>query len=206
MKIVRIGDSLNEYEGEFALVFWMCGCNIHCNYCYNYKTVMNLANSKFNEMDVIKAITDGADLYSALVATGGEPTCQQDDLYKLFEVVRCKMPHSIKLKIHSNGTNLNFLSEMINDDLLDSLTFDIKLGDLVDWKLFDGDKVTYNIIEFTKRFHNIINIEWRSTLPIDYSGPDTRNIKMQSNKIGVDWIRQTLLTEEDLKKIGELDG
>lgn len=89
-------------------IYFGAECNISCKYCYRADALTDIKNNIFtdkmkNTLSILKP-----EIYSAVVASGGEPLIYFD---KIKEVFAC-LPKSIHKKIMTNGTLLS--QDMVN--------------------------------------------------------------------------------------------
>jgi pyruvate formate lyase activating enzyme len=124
---VRIGGlqrtSLIDYPGLISCILFTQGCNFRCGYCHNPEL---LDPSNWEEPLPVKEILDF--LHSrkgkldAVVVTGGEPSLHPDLPLLLKEIGDM----GFKVKLDTNGTNPEMLSDILEEGLADYVAMDIK--------------------------------------------------------------------------------
>lgn len=163
--------SLLDYDGYISIVLFAPGCNFKCPYCHNYKNIV-LGENKldFNKiLDYLKTRTNKVD---AIVISGGEPTLMPD----LIEKIKAIKKLGYKIKLDTNGTNPELLSQLINDNLIDYVAMDIK-NSLNKYDITVGTKANKEAILKSIQIlkSNCIDYEFRTTLVNEYF--DNKSIK-----------------------------
>jgi pyruvate formate lyase activating enzyme len=114
-------NSLVDYPGHMAAVFFTPGCNWRCFYCHNHDLV---ARPQFC-MDGAAALDwlEGRRGWlDAVVITGGEPTLHTG----LADFIRAVRGKGFKVKLDTNGTRPEVLRMLLRQRLLDYVAIDIK--------------------------------------------------------------------------------
>jgi pyruvate formate lyase activating enzyme len=115
--------SLIDYPGKIAAVVFTQGCNMLCSYCHNLQLVKpELFEQLLNESEILEFLTKRKKLLQGVVVSGGEPTLQSD--LKSFIKKLKEMGYSVKLD--TNGSSPEILSELIEENLIDFAAMDIK--------------------------------------------------------------------------------
>lgn len=122
-----IRSSLIDYPGKVAVVVFTQGCNFSCGFCHNPDLVpiSEEPNSKFqalNEKKLFEFLESRKGKLDGVVITGGEPTLQRG-LVGFIKKVK-KMGYLVKLD--TNGSNSELLSNLITNKLIDYVAMDIK--------------------------------------------------------------------------------
>lgn len=116
-----IKNSFVDYPANIACVVFTAGCNMNCWYCHNH----NLISQKYGEIEedyVFDFLKERKGFIDGVVITGGEPTLQPD-LENFIEKIK-KL--GFKVKLDTNGTNLNVLKNLVEKNLIDYVAMDIK--------------------------------------------------------------------------------
>ena len=116
-----IKNSFVDYPGNIACVVFTPGCNFNCWYCHNYDLI-NETVGAINEEEVFNFLLDRKGFIDGVVVTGGEPTMQPD----LEEFIKKVKQLGFKVKLDTNGTNLNAIKNLVQKNLLDYIAMDIK--------------------------------------------------------------------------------
>jgi pyruvate formate lyase activating enzyme len=124
---MRIGgflkSSLIEYPGMVSAVIFTQGCNFRCPYCHNPELVEKERFGRpLPEAEILAFLEKRRGLLDAVVISGGEPTLQED-LSSFMQRIR-NLGYLIKLD--TNGTNPEIISELIRKGLVDYIAMDIK--------------------------------------------------------------------------------
>ena len=113
--------SLLDYPGHIASIIFTQGCNYKCTFCQNSLLIKNTeglidTEEVFDYLEKRKKVLDG------VVISGGEP-CIQKNLVPFIERIK---QYNLKIKLDTNGTNPEMLSELIDRGLIDYIAMDIK--------------------------------------------------------------------------------
>lgn len=93
---------------------------MRCVYCYNIDAVLN--EGKITNLDFIKFINSRVGKLSGVVFSGGECTLAKDFLDLAKDVKKL----GYKLKVDTNGTNLDVIQQAISENLIDYIALDFK--------------------------------------------------------------------------------
>lgn len=126
---MRIGgflkQSLIDWDGKLAAVVFTKGCNFRCGYCHNPSLVVpELLNSTPDvpEEEVFAYLSARRGWLDGVVVTGGEPTLQ-NDLPDFLERVQAL---GLRVKLDTNGTHPEVLSELFRKNLVNFVALDVK--------------------------------------------------------------------------------
>ncbi|MGM0501215.1 MAG: anaerobic ribonucleoside-triphosphate reductase activating protein [Bacillota bacterium] len=116
--------SLMDYPDQIATIIFTQGCNFACPYCHNPHLIPDSSsdNNYYSESKVLDFLKSRKDLIDGLVITGGEPTLQSD-LLNFIEKIKAI---GLKVKLDTNGSNPELLSQLINENLLNYIAMDVK--------------------------------------------------------------------------------
>jgi len=118
-----IKNTFIEYPGKVAAMIFLPNCNFKCSFCFNPELVFdNEKINEINEEDVFDFLEIQKKWIDGLVISGGEPTLQKD----LPEFIKKVKKMGLSVRIYTNGTNPEMLSQLIDDKLIDSIAMDIK--------------------------------------------------------------------------------
>ena len=115
--------SFVDWPGQICSVLFTPGCNFRCPFCHNhglilapneYETVP--AEFIFKRLDAFRGWIDG------VCVTGGEPTLHKDLKNLIVELKR----RGFAVKLDTNGSRPDVLSELLEEDLLDYVAMDVK--------------------------------------------------------------------------------
>ncbi|MFH2090742.1 MAG: anaerobic ribonucleoside-triphosphate reductase activating protein [Pseudomonadota bacterium] len=118
-------NSLIDFPETIACIIFTQGCNFFCPYCHNPDLVAGPqkgAGSLFDQDKIFDFLEKRKGLLEGVVITGGEPTLQADLV--LFCSIVKQMGY--KVKLDSNGSRPKILEKLLQEDLVDFISMDIK--------------------------------------------------------------------------------
>lgn len=110
-----------EFHGNMSLVLFMSKCPLACRYCHNVELLEDNTEKSFEE--ITHEIDSSADFLDAIVISGGEPLVQTDAVIEILRYVRQK---GLKTKLDTSGIYPDRLKEILDLDLLDYVSLDVK--------------------------------------------------------------------------------
>lgn len=115
--------TLLDYPGHVAATVFTGGCNFRCPFCHNGNLVLHpdrqpliMESEIFSVLEKRKGILDG------ICITGGEPTLQAD----LISFIRAVRGLGFAVKLDTNGSRPDVLTELYEQGLIDYVAMDIK--------------------------------------------------------------------------------
>ncbi|VVB59907.1 7-carboxy-7-deazaguanine synthase [uncultured archaeon] len=112
-----------DYKGKVASTIFLQGCNFRCPFCHNPELVPLKAEGVILESaEVIAYLKQNKEWVDAVCISGGEPTLQAG----LPDFIRELKKGGFFVKIQTNGTNPAMLKKLIDENLLDYISMDIK--------------------------------------------------------------------------------
>ncbi|MCG2696081.1 MAG: anaerobic ribonucleoside-triphosphate reductase activating protein [Candidatus Portnoybacteria bacterium] len=117
--------TLVDYPGKVAATVFLIGCNFRCPFCQNYELVspdVESGSDSILESDFFNFLDSKIGLIDGICITGGEPTINAD----LIDFIKKIKVKGFLVKLDSNGSNPEVLSEIINEKLVDFIAMDIK--------------------------------------------------------------------------------
>jgi pyruvate formate lyase activating enzyme len=134
---------LSDYEPYTSCIVFLAGCNFRCGFCQNPDLIVEIDKTPtisqdefFDFLEKRKKWLDG------VVISGGEP-CLNEDLVDFVKKIK---DFSYKVKIFTNGTNPDMVSELIDKKLIDAVAMDIK-GPLDKYDKIAGISIDKEIIQ-----------------------------------------------------------
>lgn len=114
--------TLLDYPHKLAATIFLGGCNLRCPFCHNAKLVTDTSSANFSESEILTYLKKRLGILEGVCITGGEPTLSKDLISFL---------HNIKelgflVKLDTNGTNPDLVSDLIHRKLIDYIAMDIK--------------------------------------------------------------------------------
>lgn len=126
---MRIGgflkQSLIDWDGKIVAVVFTKGCNFRCGYCHNPSLVIPElmdATPDIPTEEILDYLAKRRKWLDGVVVTGGEPTLQSD-LPDFLERVQAL---GLAIKLDTNGTHPDVLSELFRKNLVNFVALDIK--------------------------------------------------------------------------------
>ncbi len=170
--------TLIDYPSKVAAIIFTVGCNFRCRFCYNVKLVDESLFKEIetiDEKEIIEFLKTRIGKLEAIVITGGEPTMQSD--LKAFILKIKKMGFLVKLD--TNGTNPDVISDLLNRKIIDYIAMDIK-NELTE---SDYTKIVNRVIDMENIKKSIdiimksgIDYEFRTTVAPGVSRENIKNI------------------------------
>jgi len=117
--------TLVDYPGKVAATVFLIGCNFRCPFCQNPDLVNPDVRSESDsilESEFFDFLDSKIGFIDGICITGGEPTINAD----LIDFIRKIKAKGFLVKLDSNGSNPEALSEIINEKLIDFIAMDIK--------------------------------------------------------------------------------
>ena len=110
-----------EFHGNMSLVIFMSKCPLACRYCHNVELLED--NTEWSFEKVKYEIDSSADFLDAIVISGGEPLVQTDAVIEILKYVR---QIGLKTKLDTSGIYPDKLKEILDLNLLDFVSLDVK--------------------------------------------------------------------------------
>ncbi len=115
--------SLIDYPEHIASVIFTGGCNFRCPMCHNANLVLHPEDvQSVSEQDLWSFLHKRAGLIDGLVVSGGEPTLQKNLIPFLMRVKAL----GLHIKLDTNGTRPDIITEILHLELVDFIAMDIK--------------------------------------------------------------------------------
>jgi len=113
--------SLIDYPGNISSIIWTVGCNFRCPFCYNKNVVLGTVES-IPEKEIFDHLAKRQGLIDGVVITGGEPFLQKDIVPFLQKIKE----YNYLIKLDTNGTFPQKLEELLEKNLVDYISMDVK--------------------------------------------------------------------------------
>lgn len=114
--------TLLDFPNKAACIFWLRGCNLFCQYCYNVSLVRGTALGDGNRTDYLDFLRDRVGFLDGVVLSGGECTLCPD----LIPICREIRQLGFAIKIDTNGTRPDVVKRLLEEDLCDYIALDYK--------------------------------------------------------------------------------
>ena len=182
-----------EFHGNMSLVLFMSKCPLACRYCHNVELLED--NTEWSFEKVKHEIDSSADFLDAVVISGGEPLVQVDAVIEILKHVR---QIGLKTKLDTSGIYPDHLKKILDLDLLDYVSLDVKTT-FSKYKKITGANVGFQV----KKSMDLINqagvhLEVRTTyVPTLHTKKDIKNL--------VDEIKADVYTIQQFRNKNVLD-
>lgn len=156
--------SLVNFDNEVSATIFLNGCNFRCPFCHNFEFVVPTGEDFkiYSEDEILDYLKKRSSLLSAVVISGGEPTCSKD----LKDLITKIKALGYKIKLDSNGSNPDTVINLFEEGLIDYVAIDIK-NSIKEYGNTIGLK-NYNTSSVEKMVNYLINgsydYEFRTTL------------------------------------------
>ena len=156
--------SLVNFDNEVSATIFLNGCNFRCPFCHNFEFVVPTGEDfkTYTQEEVLDYLNKRKGMLSAVVITGGEPTCNKD--LKDF-IIKIKAL-GYKIKLDSNGSHPDMVIEFFKEGLIDYVAIDIK-NSKEDYSKTIGLK-NYDTVNIEKMVSFLLNnnydYEFRTTM------------------------------------------
>ena len=162
--------SLLDYDENVSIVLFAPTCNYRCPFCHNGDSVLG-SHSSIPFDDILSFLKSRVGLVDAVVVSGGEPTLMDDVISKIEQIKEL----GFKIKLDTNGTNPDVLSELIRKNLLNYVAMDIKNSEemypeTTGVKNAQMDKIKQSI---SILMNSGIDYEFRTTLVAEYHSKES---------------------------------
>ncbi len=163
--------SLIDFPGYLSAIVFTKSCNFRCHFCYNPMLVFAEGENELKNIDEGPSLIPEEDFFlflkervgklEGLVISGGEPTLQPD----LKEFIIKVKELGYKVKLDTNGTSPEKVSDLIKNNLLDYIAMDLK-APLEKYEAVIGVKTDINKIKesIDLLINGNVPYEFRSTL------------------------------------------
>ncbi len=161
-----------EFHGNMSLVIFMSKCPLACRYCHNVELLEDNTEKSFEEIK--NEIDSSADFLDAIVISGGEPLVQPDAVIEILTYVR---QIGLKTKLDTSGIYPDHLKRILDLDLLDYVSLDVKTT-FSKYRKITGANVGFQV----KKSMDLINqagvhLEIRTTyVPTLHTKKDIKNL------------------------------
>lgn len=115
--------TLLDYPGHLAATLFLGGCNMRCPFCQNASLVLHpMDQPTIPEEEVLSGLSKRKNILEGVCISGGEPTLYPE----LPELIRKIKAFGFKVKLDTNGTHPDVIKALVQDQLIDFVSMDIK--------------------------------------------------------------------------------
>ncbi len=158
--------TLLDFPETPACIAFLPGCNFRCHYCHNSEFVLPekiavLARNFIPKDTFFRFLDTRKGLLEGVVVSGGEPTIHAD----LPDFLRAIRARGFQIKLDTNGSHPQMLSQLLAENLLDYVAMDIKASP-ARYSEFCGTAIDFSQIATSKDLleKSEISVEFRTTL------------------------------------------
>ena len=142
MRIVGLQKfTLIDFPGTIACSIFLHGCNLRCGFCHNPRLVTQKPDAEISQKEILDFLEKREGQLKGICISGGEPMMNLDK-----EFVKKIKELGYKVKIDTNGSYPDQLSEFIKQGLIDYVALDIKSSKEIYDKL-SGKEIDLSKIE-----------------------------------------------------------
>jgi pyruvate formate lyase activating enzyme len=115
-------NSLIDYPGKISAVVFISGCNFACPFCHNPELARGAYPQRIALDELLVFLDRRKNLLDGVVITGGEPTIWPH----LASLCRAIKGLNLEIKLDTNGSLPEILSQVMTEELVDYVAMDIK--------------------------------------------------------------------------------
>jgi len=165
-------NSLIDYPGKVSCVLFLAGCNFHCPFCHNPDLAQGdvSPDNRISLDAALKFLENRRGLLEGVVLSGGEPALEGN----LPRICKRIKDLGYPVKLDTNGSRPDVLSQLFEDDCIDYVAMDIKAPlsgyypDIISKHIEDQLRASIQLIMSSGR-----DYEFRTTCARPFAGPGT---------------------------------
>lgn len=117
--------TLIDFPDKVACTVFTHGCDLRCPFCHNPELVTGNPQNidSITQQDLIKFLKSRINKLDGVVFTGGEPLLHRHSLIKVIKSIK---DLGFEVKLDTNGTMPDVLSNLIKSNLVDFVAMDFK--------------------------------------------------------------------------------
>lgn len=118
--------SLVDVFKKVAFTIWLCGCNLKCPFCHNYRLAESYQEvcRKMSAKTIVDKLSVSKNYVDYFLVSGGEPLLQFRELSKLLWHIKHLI--GVKVGVNTNLTLSKEVKEMLEQNLVNLIATDIK--------------------------------------------------------------------------------
>ncbi len=157
--------TLLDYPEHIASIIFTGGCNFECAYCHNSGLIRpSHKTPEIPEQEVLDHLASMKGKLEGLVISGGEPTLHED----LPDFCKNVKDLGMLVKLDTNGTNVDMVSQLIDDHLVDFIALDAKLPSDIYYKVMPKKTTEPTIKKYTNSYKACLKLLKEAPSHIDY--------------------------------------
>ncbi|NJE03828.1 anaerobic ribonucleoside-triphosphate reductase activating protein [Thermococcus sp. MV11] len=115
--------SMVDVRGKVTFTLWLCGCNLKCPFCHNWRIAEGLDCFPLDRKLLLEELEAGSFLVDYFHVTGGEPLMQWAELSSLLAGVKAL---DVPVSLNTNLTLVGPLEKLLKAGLVDHIATDLK--------------------------------------------------------------------------------
>jgi pyruvate formate lyase activating enzyme len=161
--------TLIDYPDKIACTIFLFGCNFKCGFCHNPELVLQEqeALKDISKEEVLNFLEKRKDKLEGVCFTGGEPLLSLDEDF-LKEIKNL----GYSIKIDTNGSFPEKLKKLIDEDLVDFVSMDIKSSRERYNEIVNANADINKIEESIRLVSSLKDYEFRTTVLEDFHNID----------------------------------
>ena len=188
-----------EFHGNMSLVLFMSKCPLACRYCHNVELLEDNTEKSFEE--IRHEIDTSADFLDAVVISGGEPLVQTDAVIEILTYVR---QIGLKTKLDTSGIYPDHLKRILDLDLLDFVSLDVKTT-FSKYRKITGANVGFQVKKSMELINEAgVHLEIRTTyVPTLHTKKDIKNLvdEIEADVYTIQQFRNKNVLDPALEKV-----
>ena len=188
-----------EFHGNMSLVLFMSKCPLACRYCHNVELLEDNTEKSFEEIK--HEIDTSADFLDAVVISGGEPLVQTDAVIEILTYVR---QIGLKTKLDTSGIYPDHLKRILDLDLLDFVSLDVKTT-FSKYRKITGANVGFQVKKSMELINEAgVHLEIRTTyVPTLHTKKDIKNLvdEIEADVYTIQQFRNKNVLDPALEKV-----
>ena len=188
-----------EFHGNMSLVLFMSKCPLACRYCHNVELLEDNTEKSFEEIK--QEIDSSADFLDAIVISGGEPLVQTDAVIEILTYVR---EIGLKTKLDTSGIYPDHLKRILDLDLLDYVSLDVKTT-FSKYRKITGANVGFQVKKSMELVNEAgVHLEIRTTyVPTLHTKKDIKNLvdEIEADVYTIQQFRNKNVLDPALEKV-----
>ena len=158
-----IQTSFLDWDGKVSMVLYSSNCNMKCPFCHNWEFMDSPERYPEKTWEEIKSyLEEHSDFIDGACITGGEPLLEPD----IEELIQNIKSIGKLVKLDTNGTMPDILSDLIEKGLVDYVAMDVKMP--LDERYFKAAGIETDLDKIKKSIEIImksgIDYEFRTTV------------------------------------------
>jgi len=185
--------SLIDVYNSVSFTLWLCGCNLKCPFCHNWRLAENDPGvCRWITIDeIVESLSTSLMFIDYLHVTGGEPLLQWASLFKLFREAGNSL--GVKRSLNTNMTLKEPFKRLLERVLVDHVATDLKLPyrELYGLPAETADKLWANYLENLKLVSDY-------DIPLELRIPVSRLLKPEALDESLNFVGKHLYRLSDL--------